>query len=45
MYEFWYDYVKKNYCETLLYGYFATMFDTTNFEIDRSLPKWESKKE
>ena len=49
MYEFWYDYIKPKYGENPKLCYMdtedvETRFDTSNFEIDRPLPKGKNKK-
>ena len=38
MYEFWYDYMKKKY------GDVEERFDTSNYDVDRPLPKGKNKK-
>ena len=42
MYESWYDYVKPKYGEKA--EDFETRFDTSNYKLDRSLPKGKNKK-
>ena len=54
MHEFWYDYVKPKYCFIVyiktyniykdIAEDFETKFDTSNYELDRPLPKVKNKK-
>ena len=55
MYEFWYDYVKKKYGDMVKLCYMDTdslimniktkeRFDTSNYDVDRPLPKGKNKK-
>ena len=52
MYEFWYDYVKKKYRDMVKLCYMDTAiardveerFDTSNYDVDRPLPKGKNKK-
>ena len=44
MYEFWYDYVKTDDIYKDIAEDVETRFDTSNFELDRPLPKGKNKK-